>query len=62
MAKSEYLEWARQYQEASLRVNDREEQVGRVAALLEKDFEIVGSTAIEDRLQQGVPEAISHIR
>lgn len=51
MAKSEYLEWARQYQEASLRVNDREEQVDRVAALLEKDFEIVGSTAIEDRLQ-----------
>ena len=33
-----------------------------VAYLLEKDFELIGSTAIEDRLQQGVPEAINHIR
>ena len=30
--------------------------------MLEKDFELIGSSAIEDRLQQGVPEAISHIR
>ena len=30
--------------------------------MLEKDFELIGSTAIEDRLQQGVPEAINHIR
>ena len=33
-----------------------------MAALIEKDFEIAGSTAIEDRLQEGVPEAIRHIR
>lgn len=30
--------------------------------MLEKDLYIVGSTAIEDRLQQGVPEAIKHIK
>ena len=50
MNKSDYLNWAQQYQEASLRVNDRDEQLDRVAAFIEKDFEIVGSTAIEDRL------------
>ena len=33
-----------------------------VAAMLEQGFQLIGSTAIEDRLQQGVPEAISHIR
>ena len=33
-----------------------------VANQLEQGFEIVGSTAIEDRLQEGVPEAIIHIR
>ena len=33
-----------------------------VAEMIEKDFYLTGSTAIEDRLQQGVPEAISHIR
>lgn len=29
---------------------------------MEKDFEIVGSTAIEDKLQDGVPETIRMIR
>ncbi len=33
-----------------------------VAAKIEFDLEIVGSSAIEDRLQEGVPEAIVHIR
>ncbi len=33
-----------------------------VAAKIEFDLEIVGSSAIEDRLQEGVPEAINHIR
>lgn len=33
-----------------------------VAAKLEHDFYITGSTAIEDRLQAGVREAIIHIR
>lgn len=33
-----------------------------MAKLIEVNFEIVGSTAIEDRLQEGVPHAIAHIR
>jgi len=33
-----------------------------IAEKLEKNFHITGSTAIEDRLQDGVPEAIVHIR
>jgi P-type E1-E2 ATPase len=33
-----------------------------IAEKLEKNFHISGSTAIEDRLQDGVPEAIVHIR
>jgi len=31
-------------------VHDREKQVEEVALELEKDFELVGSTAIEDKL------------
>ena len=33
-----------------------------MAAKLEKDFKLVGSTALEDKLQDGVPEAIEMIR
>ena len=45
-----------------LQLQNKEEELDRVAAALEVDFEITGSTAIEDRLQEGVPEAILHIR
>lgn len=32
------------------------------AELIEGDFDLVGSTALEDKLQDGVPETIEHIR
>jgi len=38
------------------------EDVERVAALIEHSFDLVGISAIEDRLQEGVPEAITTIK
>jgi magnesium-transporting ATPase (P-type) len=46
----EYDSWEREYKNASLGLSNREANMDRVAELLERDFEIVGSTAIEDRL------------
>ena len=40
----------------------REQAISDACDKLERNFEIVGSTAIEDRLQEGVPEAIKHIK
>lgn len=40
----------------------REEKLGMVAELIEKDLRIVGTTAIEDKLQDKVAETISFIR
>jgi magnesium-transporting ATPase (P-type) len=39
-------------------VNNREEEVARVNDKMESNLELVGSTAIEDKLQDGVPETI----
>ena len=36
--------------------------MAKVAEELEFDFELVGSTALEDKLQDGVPETIEMIR
>jgi phospholipid-transporting ATPase len=33
-------------------------QLDAVAELIERDFELLGATAIEDKLQDGVPDAI----
>lgn len=51
----EYEEWAKRYKQASVSINDRDELLDECAEELEKNFDITGSTAIEDRLQDGVP-------
>ncbi len=43
-------------------VNNREEEVAKVNDLMEIDLELIGSTAIEDKLQDGVPATIKYMR
>ena len=50
MSQKEYDAWNAKYMEASLSIMNREEMIDRVALDLEKDFDLVGSTAIEDKL------------
>eukprot|EP00095_Tigriopus_kingsejongensis_P007761 maker-scaffold154_size301342-snap-gene-0.15 protein:Tk07761 transcript:maker-scaffold154_size301342-snap-gene-0.15-mRNA-1 annotation:"isoform e" len=58
ISEDEYQEWNRRFQEASTRINGREEALKEVGELIEKDLVLLGATAIEDKLQDGVPEAI----
>lgn len=67
MAKKEldparYKEWARKYQQASVSTEDREEQMETLASEIEQDYTLLGATAIEDRLQDGVPETIADLK
>ncbi|GMH33051.1 hypothetical protein BSKO_00885 [Bryopsis sp. KO-2023] len=61
--EEEYKLWDQEYQEAagSLSAN-RDDMMNRVSEKLEQDFELVGITAIEDKLQDGVPMAIETFR
>ncbi|KAK4485891.1 hypothetical protein RD792_008542 [Penstemon davidsonii] len=58
----EYQEWAVMFKEANSSLVDREWRVAEVCQRLEHDFEILGVAAIEDRLQDGVPETIETLR
>ena len=63
MAKSEldeatYSQWARKYAEATTAIVDRQGKMAAVADEIEKDLELVGTTAIEDKLQDQVPATI----
>ena len=49
------------YTEASVALVGREEKLMGVAELIEKDLTLIGATAIEDKLQVGVSETISHL-
>jgi phospholipid-transporting ATPase len=41
---------------------ERQKQIEKVAEIIEKDFVLVGSTAIEDKLQDKVGETISDLK
>jgi magnesium-transporting ATPase (P-type) len=49
------------FTEASVALVEREEKLMAVAELIEKDLTLIGATAIEDKLQVGVSETISHL-
>jgi phospholipid-translocating ATPase len=60
--ESTYREWKQAYQEASTSLVDRQEKIEKVGEQIETQLELVGATAIEDKLQKGVPEAIDKLR
>lgn len=50
--------WNERYIEAKLSMEDRAAKLEAVAELVEKDLVLLGCTAIEDKLQEGVPNTI----
>ncbi|KAF8310990.1 phospholipid-transporting ATPase 1 [Clavulina sp. PMI_390] len=54
----EYLEWSRAYDAAAASMQDREEEIEKACDLIENNFTLLGATALEDKLQVGVPETI----
>ncbi|KAK7335475.1 hypothetical protein VNO80_27343 [Phaseolus coccineus] len=62
LKKDEYREWSLMFKEASSTLVDREWRVAEICQRVEHDLEILGVTAIEDRLQDGVPETIETLR
>ncbi|KAI8963107.1 phospholipid-translocating P-type ATPase [Daldinia sp. FL1419] len=62
VSDEEYEEWKRVYRAATTSLVDRQRLVEEAAELIEKDFNLAGASAIEDKLQQGVPETIEKLR
>lgn len=54
----EYDEWIKIYNNAATDLDDRAQKLDDAAELIEKDLFLLGATAIEDKLQDGVPETI----
>ncbi|KZV96713.1 phospholipid-translocating P-type ATPase [Exidia glandulosa HHB12029] len=59
IGEEEYRDWERRYDAALAIVGEeRDEEVEKVSDEVECGLEILGATALEDKLQEGVPEAI----
>ena len=60
--EEEYQQWSERYHQATVALDDREARIEEVCDELERDFRLLGATAIEDRLQDGVPETIADLK
>ncbi|KAM5439708.1 drs2 neo1 protein [Microsporum ferrugineum] len=62
IGESEYKEWKQVYKEATVSLFNRQEKIDEAGERLETQLELIGATAIEDKLQKGVPETIDKLR
>ena len=60
--EQDYSTWREVYNAACTSLVDRQDKVERAGAQIEAQLELIGATAIEDKLQKGVPDAIDRFR
>ena len=57
-----YDQWAEKYRRAYSDIQNREQLMDAISDEIEKDLELVGATAVEDKLQEDVPQTIFSLR
>lgn len=62
ISEEEYRNWSTRYYEASTALEDRQDKLDQVAEEIENNLFLLGATAIEDKLQDGVPETIQTLQ
>ena len=62
LSEEDYIVWNEQYIAAMSDIQNREKKVSEVGELLEINLLLSGVTAIEDKLQEGVPATIAFIQ
>jgi len=62
LCEKELSKWLTTFQKASIALNNREGLLSQAANEIETCLHIIGATAIEDKLQVGVPETIEKIK
>ncbi|KAH9913676.1 phospholipid-transporting ATPase 1 [Epithele typhae] len=58
LSEQEYMDWVRVFEAAQNSTTDRDEEIDKANEKIEHSLTILGATALEDKLQEGVPEAI----
>ena len=59
MDEETYQQWNLEHDAAAAAIVDREDKLETVSDAVERDLTLLGGTAIEDRLQDGVPDTIA---
>jgi len=59
LGEEQYQEWKKIHDAAATALEEREEKLEEAADRIEQELTLLGGTAIEDRLQDGVPDTIA---
>ncbi|XP_035783947.1 phospholipid-transporting ATPase ID-like isoform X4 [Anopheles albimanus] len=62
LSKEFYESWLVRQREAALSMDAREDKLSAIYEEIECDMELIGVTAIEDKLQDGVPQTIANLQ
>lgn len=62
ITSKEYQAWKHIYRQATTAFENRQVKIEQAARMIEVDLELTGATAIEDKLQDGVPQSIEKFR
>uniref|UniRef100_A0A8V5GLC2 Phospholipid-transporting ATPase n=1 Tax=Melopsittacus undulatus TaxID=13146 RepID=A0A8V5GLC2_MELUD len=62
VTEAEYGDWSRRHREASILLQGRAQELDKLYEEMEQNLQLLGATAIEDKLQDGVPETIQLLK
>ncbi|NXN27866.1 AT8B3 ATPase, partial [Nycticryphes semicollaris] len=62
VSEVEYSVWSKRHHEASILLQDRAQELDKLYEEMEQNLQLLGATAIEDKLQDGVPETIQLLK
>eukprot|EP00736_Rhodelphis_marinus_P009053 Rmarinus@m.19911 len=62
LSEQQFQDWFRIYQEASVSLTNRDDLIEEAAEMLECDLTLIGATAIEDKLQDEVPDTLEMLQ
>lgn len=61
LSEEVYLKWQKEFHNACTSIEEREEKVDKCYEDIERDLQLLGATAIEDKLQDNVPQTIANL-
>lgn len=62
LSEEEFTTWSDDYRKAQVQLENRDEHIENVSDRIEQGLSLLGATAIEDKLQDGVPETIADLK
>ena len=62
LSQEQFDDWKADHHQAAIAIDNREEKLDAVYNTIERDLTLIGATAIEDKLQDGVPQTIANLQ